>query len=209
MGFLRQTGLLLAMTLAVFAGSATAQDAADIDTSSVMEMRLGAEDAPVTVIEYASFTCPHCAAFHEEVYPQLKADYIDTGKIAFVYRDVYFDRLGLWASITARCGGGDQFFGIADMIYDQQSEWREGDDAAEIVGNLRRIGKTAGLTDAELDACFTDADHAQALYAKFVQTTEEDGIEATPSFVIDGELHRNMPYEELKEILDGLIADAS
>lgn len=191
-------------------GAASAQEnASDVDTSMVQEMAQGDENAPVTMIEYASFTCPHCAAFHEEVYPQLKADYIDTGKVRFINREVYFDRLGLWAGITARCGDGEAYFGIADMIYDQQREWTQGADAGEIVGNLRTIGKTAGLTDSELDACFTDADHAQALYATFVQTTEADGIEATPTFIINGEQHRNMSYDDLKAVLDAAIADAT
>ena len=97
-------------------GAASAQEQTDVDTSTIMEMTQGNPDAPVTVIEYASFTCPHCASFHKEQFKQLKADYIDTGKIHFIYRDVFFDRFGLWASMIARCGGQDRFFGIADMI---------------------------------------------------------------------------------------------
>ena len=76
-------------------GAAFAQDASDIDTSMIKDMTLGNPDADVTVIEYASFTCPHCAAFHADAFKKLKADYIDTGKINFVYREVFFDRFGL------------------------------------------------------------------------------------------------------------------
>ena len=83
---------------------ALAQDAKDIDTSMIKEMALGNPDASVTVIEYASFTCPHCATFHVGPYKQLKTEYIDPGLINFIYREVYFDRPGLWAGITARCG---------------------------------------------------------------------------------------------------------
>ena len=96
---------------------------ADIDISDVMDMRLGDPEAPVTVIEYASFTCPHCATFHQGPYRQLKADFIDTGKINFIYREVYFDRFGLWASLMARCAGPDKFFGITDLLYSSQSTW--------------------------------------------------------------------------------------
>ena len=86
-------------------------------------MTLGAEDAPVEVIEYASFTCPHCANFHETVFDQLKANYIDTGKVKFTYREVYFDKYGMWASLIARCGDDpDRFFGITDMLYSTQDE---------------------------------------------------------------------------------------
>ncbi len=84
-------------------GAANAQEAADVDTSSIIEMTLGNPDAPVTVVEYASFTCPHCASFHEGPFQELKKNFIDTGKINFVYREVYFDRYGLWASMIARC----------------------------------------------------------------------------------------------------------
>ena len=93
-------------------GAALAQEAGEIDTSTIVEMVQGEADAPVEIIEYASYTCPHCASFHANQYPQLKANYIDTGKVRFVYREVYFDRFGLWASMLARCGGEMRFFGI-------------------------------------------------------------------------------------------------
>ena len=183
--------------------------AAEIDTSQVQEMVLGAEDAPVEVIEYASFTCPHCANFHENVFDQLKADYIDTGEVRFVYREVYFDRPGLWAGMVARCGGEERYFGIADLLYERQEDWARAGEAPEIVAALRRVGKTAGLTDEQLDACLSDAAKAQALYATFEQNAQADEITATPSFVIDGELHSNMPYDEFSAILDERIEAAA
>ena len=105
--------------------SANAQetDTADIDTSSIVDMAIGDENAPVTIIEYASYTCPHCATFHQGPFKKLKADYIDTGKVRFIYREVYFDRYGLWASMIARCGGPEKFFGITDLIFAGQSTW--------------------------------------------------------------------------------------
>ena len=132
-----------ALALAMLTGPAVAQEAAP-DTSQIVEMTMGPEDAKVTIIEYASFTCPHCANFHKGPLKQLKAEYIDTDKVHFIYRDVYFDRFGLWASMVARCGGPEKFFGISDMIYEQQGEWTQGEPAA-IADNLRRIGKVAGL----------------------------------------------------------------
>ena len=171
-------------------------------------MSIGNPDATVTVIEYASFTCPHCAAFHADTFKSLKADYIDTGKINFIYRDVYFDRPGLWAAIVARCGDGaeNRFFGIADIIYSKQREWSQAGSPQDIVDQLRTIGKTAGLTDAQLDSCFTDADNAQALYAYYLKNAEEDAITSTPSFVINGRKYSNMPYDEMKEILDAALS---
>lgn len=184
-------------------GAALAQDAPD--TSTIVEMSLGAEDAPVTVVEYASFTCPHCARFHETVFKDLKKNYIDTGKVRFIHREVYFDRFGLWAGMVARCGGEDRYFGVADIVYNTQSEWTKGGDPATIVENLRRIGRTAGLTDEQLDACLSDADKAKTLVAWFEENAKEDGIQSTPSFMIDGKLYSNMSYDEFAEILDGML----
>ncbi len=207
----RQTmlaALALASTGALAGLPAWAQEAAEIDTSMVQDMSIGNPDATVTVIEYASFTCPHCAAFHADTFKSLKADYIDTGKINFIYRDVYFDRPGLWAAIVARCGDGaeNRFFGIADIIYSKQREWSQAGSPQDIVDQLRTIGKTAGLTDAQLDSCFTDADNAQALYAYYLKNAEEDAITSTPSFVINGRKYSNMPYDEMKEILDAALS---
>jgi len=189
--------------------AAYAQDAADVDTSMIREMSIGNPDAPVTVIEYASFTCPHCASFHADAFKQLKSDYIDTDKINFVYREVYFDRFGLWAGIIARCGENpeNRYFGIADMLFKQQSDWARQDTPAAIVDSLRKIGKTAGLSDADLDQCLQDGDKAQAMYALYLKNAEADGIDSTPSFVINGKKYSNMPYDEFKSVIDEALAN--
>jgi protein-disulfide isomerase len=187
-------------------GAAMAEDNANVDTSSIVEMTLGNPDAAVTLVEYASFTCPHCASFHKEQFKQLKADYIDTGKIHFIYRDVYFDRFGLWASMVARCGGQDRFFGIADMIYKQQRDWiGSGSDPVEIAGNLRKIGKVAGLEEDQIEACLADADKAKTLVAWYQKNAEADDVTSTPTLIINGEKHSNQSYENLKGIIDGLL----
>lgn len=202
------TKLFSAMTafaVATLIGLATLPSVAsaqDVDTSGVLEMTMGDPEAPVTVIEYASFTCPHCRSFHEGNFKKLKADYIDTGKVHFIYREVYFDRPGLWAAMVARCGGPERFFGLTDLIYAQQSEWASSGDPTQIAGELRRIGKTGGLTDEQLDVCLSDADKAQAMVALYQQNAEEHGIRSTPSFVINGETYRNMSYSEFQSILD-------
>ncbi|MEY1557769.1 DsbA family protein [Yoonia sp. R2331] len=187
-------------------GMANAQEAS-ADTSMITDMVLGDENAAVEVIEYASYTCPHCASFHAGAFKQLKSDYIDTGKIKFVYREVYFDRFGLWASMIARCGGDtNRFFGISDMIYEKQREWTASGDPAQIVEELKKIGKIAGLDDATLDACMQDADMAQSLVTWFQENQERDGINSTPSFVIDGTKYSNMSYADFSALLDDKIA---
>ncbi|MEM6617860.1 MAG: DsbA family protein [Pseudomonadota bacterium] len=196
----RTTLALMAATVLspiAFARAAQAQDA-----ELVQEMALGAEDAPVTVIEYASFTCPHCARFHETVFPPLKENYIDTGKVRFISREVYFDRFGLWAGMMARCGGGDRYFGIVDMLYKRQASWSRAGDPASVVGEMRKIGLTAGLTNEDLDACFQDQAKAEALVAEYQKNASADNVEATPTLIINGTKHSNMGYGALAAIID-------
>lgn len=168
----------------------------------VQEMTLGADDAPVEIIEYASYTCPHCARFHEGPFKQLKTDYIDTGKVKFTYREVYFDRFGLWGSMVARCGGKQKFFGITTALYAQQSEWARLQDPVAIADALRKIGRTAGMNNEQLDACLNDAEQAETLVAWFEANAARDGISSTPSFMIDGRTYANMKFAEFQSIID-------
>ena len=180
-------------------GMAHAQDA---EPMAIPDMVLGSDDAPIEVIEYASYTCPHCASFHANQYKQLKEDYIDTGKVRFVYREVYFDRFGLWASMVARCGDGARFFEISDMIYANQREWTASGDPATIAEELKTLGKIAGLDEATLEACTTDGNFAQSLVGWYQENAERDGINSTPSFLIDGEKYANMSYLEFASVLE-------
>lgn len=178
-----------------------AQEATDADLSLVQEMSMGNPDASVTMIEYASFTCPHCKNFNAGPMKEIKANYIDTGKINFIYREVYFDRYGLWAGMVARCGGPLRYFGLTDMIYDRQAEWTKGEPEA-VAANLRRIGKTAGLSDVQLDACMADGDKAKAMVAVWENNAEQDNVTSTPSFVVNGTNYSNMSYAEFATVLD-------
>ncbi|MGR3622074.1 DsbA family protein [Pseudophaeobacter sp.] len=182
-------------------GAAFAQDA-EVDTSTITEMVLGAEDAPVTLIEYASYTCPHCANFHNGVFKQIKEEYIDTGKVRFVYREVYFDRYGLWASMVARCGGPEKFFGISDLIYKGQADWTRAGGAPEIIDALRKIGGVAGIEKDALEACLQDGAKAQTLVTWYQENATADGVESTPSFVLNGAKVSNSSFEEFKTLID-------
>ncbi|KIC45237.1 thiol-disulfide oxidoreductase [Ruegeria sp. ANG-S4] len=181
--------------------SAEAQEA-DLDTSTIVEMVLGAEDAPVEIIEYASYTCPHCANFHQGPFKQLKKDFIDTGKVRFIYREVYFDRYGLWASMVARCAGPDKFFGISDLIYEGQPEWTQAGGPTEIVDELRKIGRLAGIDNDQLEACLQDGTRAQTLVAWYQENAERDGVQATPSFVLNGKKIENQSYDSFKQLIE-------
>ena len=186
-------------------GAAHAQTTeGEVDTSRVTEMVIN-PDAAVTIMEFASFTCPHCANFHATVWPTLKAEYIDTGLVKFVYREVYFDAYGLWAALVARCGGEMRYFGIVDMLYDEQREWAHGDDPNVVADNLRRIGRRAGMSDEQLSECLTDRDLATAMMQVYQQGMEEYQVRGTPSFVIDGTTYSNMGMDEFRAILDPLL----
>lgn len=179
---------------------------AAIDPATIQDYGIGQMDAKVKIVEYLSFTCPHCAAFHSDVYPQLKADYIDTGKVRLEYHEVYFDRYGLWAAMMARCGGEMRYMGITDMIYDQQKEWAASDDPNAVVENLKKIGRTAGMDDKTLDACMKDAPMAEALVKHFEANMAADKVEGTPTFIINGTKHTNMPYDEFKAVIEAELA---
>ena len=189
--------------------SAVAQEATAGTTTApvqLADMTMGQADAPVTLIEYASFTCPHCANFHETVLKPLKRDYVDTGKVKFTYREVYFDRYGLWATMVARCGGEMRFFGIHDILFSTQKEWAASDDPNVVVGNLKKIGRTAGMDDAQIDACLKDGATAQALIDRSDAQMKEFDVQGTPTLVINGTKHSNMAYADLKVILDAELA---
>lgn len=181
----------------------------EVDLSRVIEIVEGNPDAPVTIIEFSSFTCPHCARYNQTIYPQMRAEYIDSGRIQYIKREVYFDAYGLWAALVARCGGAMSYSGIANIMYAEQQEWARGADANAVAENLRRIGRRAGLGDDQLNACMTDRDMAVALMETYRQGAEDYGIRATPSFVINGETYSNMSFEEFQGIIDPLLEVAS
>ena len=202
--FLRSAATVFALTLAA---PVLAQEAATPET--LPDIAQGAEDAPLTIVEYASFTCGHCANFHSDVYPQLKAEYIDTGKVRFVQRDVYFDQPGLWAGILARCGGDDKFYPVSGMLFDEQEQWLAGGSGDEIATNLRRIGLKAGMTEDQMTACWEDTAKVEQLIETFQTNATADGVEATPTFIIDGEKVSTQPWDSMKEIIDTKLAEAA
>jgi protein-disulfide isomerase len=199
----RRAMIALAAAATAALNPALAQDAT---AEGPGDFSLGSPDAPVKIVEYASYTCPHCAAFHANVFKSLKAEYIDTGKVHFTLREVYFDRYGLWAAMVARCGGEMRYFGIHDMLFDKQAEWATIEDPAQAAAAIKAIGLAAGLDQAALDACLNDQAMAEAMIARFEANMAADGVQGTPTIFIDGEKHANMPWEDLKAILDAKLA---
>ncbi|MGY6548312.1 MAG: DsbA family protein [Roseinatronobacter sp.] len=178
-----------------------------VDGIQPLDMPLGNPDAPVVVIEYSSLTCPHCANFHRNVFPRIREEFIDTDRILFLKREVFFDRFGLWAAMVARCGGEERFHGIVELVYQTQAQWTASNDPAVIAENLRRLGRQAGMSDPELNACMEDEQKALDLMAFYQANAEAHNIRATPSFIINGQPYSNMPWPEFERLLNEKLGD--
>ena len=166
---------------------AIAQSAADVaKPMSLPDMALGPADAAVTVTEYASMTCPHCAAFNATVFPKIKAEYIDTGKIRYVFREFPLDIKAAAGAMLARCIAKDdagKYFTVVDLLFRQQNDWV----VKNTTDTLTRIGKQAGLSAQAVDACLKD----QALLDKITADQKYAGevlkVDSTPTFFVNGE----------------------
>tara|TARA_X000001036_G_scaffold413703_1_gene428230 strand:+ start:994 stop:1623 length:630 start_codon:yes stop_codon:yes gene_type:complete len=179
--------------------SAEQNDSPQLNVGS--PMILGDTDAPVTIVEYASFTCPHCATFHLEVLPRIKKNYLDKGLVQLEYREVYFDGPGLWAGLLARCKGDDKYFPMIDLLFKKQEDWTKG-NLDNIKEGLLSMGRQAGLTNDESLACMQDDNLAEQMVVSFQENAKRDNIKSTPSFLINGELVKNLPYEEFEDLIE-------
>jgi protein-disulfide isomerase len=159
---------------------------------------LGKPDAPITILEYASLTCPHCAAFHRETLPQVKKDWIDTGKAKLVFRHFPFDRAALSAAQLTECAGPDKYFTFLDVLFQQQETWVRGDPTA----NLTRIAKLGGIPEDKVQACLKDEKLANKIVAGRLQGEKELGVNSTPTFFINGrKVVGAEPYEQFNTTL--------
>ncbi len=164
---------------------------------------LGSPDAPVTIIEYASLTCPHCAHFHEQTLPQIKTDYIDTGKVRLVFRDFPLDAVALRAAALAECVPKERYFGILSILFESQGNWAT---ASDPLAALAVIGKTAGLSDADITRCTTDEAHLDTIVEERMTGDQRYSIRSTPSFIIGGKTYSGMlTTEQMRELLDPLV----
>ncbi len=202
----RRAMIALAAAASAAMTPAFAEDAPAAEVPPPGDFSIGDANAPVKIVEYASFTCPHCAHFHETVWADLKKNYIDTGKVHFTLREVYFDRVGLWAAMVARCGGEMRYFGIHDMLFSKQSEWLASQDPTVIVDALKAIGLSAGIDAAALDTCLNDQAMAEALVKQFETNMAADGVEGTPTIFVNGEKIGNPSYEDLSAAIDAALA---
>ncbi len=162
---------------------------------------MGSAEAPAILIEYASLSCPHCARFHGTMLPSIKQDWIDEGKLLYVYRDFPLNAPALWASMLALCLEGDAYFGFLDILYKQQSNWLRAEDPAVALFELSQI---AGFDKERFEACIQDEATFNRLVAGIQYAESTYGVNATPTLILNGEHVQPRDYEELS----GLIAES-
>lgn len=203
MFFSRRTILALIASLPLLTLPVEAAD--KLDMKDVLaphplgERILGDEKAPVTIVEYFSMTCTHCGGFHKDTFPKLKADYIDTGKVRMVFREVWFDGIAFQEAALARCSG-DKYFAAVDFFFAQQDALFASKDPK---ATLKTLAKQMGFGEAEFDKCVKDEKTVAALQQVYDDGAKKFGVQSTPSFIINGELTSgNLPYEDFKKILD-------
>lgn len=205
---------ILALVLIFRPAPSQSQDAEEGDVSvselaisggSLPEKTMGQPAAPVTVIEYASMTCSHCARFSTDTFPKFKAKYIDTGKVYFILREFPFDPRATAGFMLARCAGDDKYFAMVDVLFEQQKNWAFG-EAQTVLPGLQSIGKQAGLTVEKIDACLKDPEVFKGIGAVRQRAEDVFKVSGTPTFFINGKRAGGaLSIEELDQIIEPML----
>lgn len=169
------------------------------------DMVLGKADAPVTIIEYASLTCPHCAQLHGEVLPKIKQAYIDTGMAKLVYRDFPLDRLALAGSMLARCAGPQRYFGFIDLLFKDQTRWSRARNPMQALGQLARLG---GMSQAKFDSCLKDEAVQRIVLEQRLVGGREYKVNSTPTLIINGRKYNGgLTFDQVRAVIDPLLSN--
>jgi protein-disulfide isomerase len=202
------TALIAAAALMGSAPMALAQPTAEelMRPGPLPDLVLGKADAPVTVIEYASMTCPHCASFHKTTYPALKSKYIDTGKVKFIFREFPLDDLAVAASMLARCAGKDnnptRALAMIDVLFASQDKWA----VRQPIPVLQQISKQAGITEKAFDECLKDQKLYNDIMAMRERGSKDYKVESTPTLFVNGKLMKGgATIEELDKVIEPLL----
>jgi len=170
------------------------------------DIPLGKADAPVTIIEYASLTCPHCAHFANDIFDKVKAAYIDTGKVKWIYRDFPLDEVALRAAMMARCGGAEHYYGFIELIFRQQQHWIQEKDPLQALADLGRLG---GITPEQFKACMSNQVVENAVLQSRVNAQKQFDVDSTPTFIINGEKHAGaLEFPDFSKVVDALLPAA-
>ena len=171
---------------------------------ALAEKAMGKEDAPVTMIEHSSLTCPHCALFHKETLPRIKKAYIDTGKVRLVYQDFPLGTLALAAAMLARCSGDSRYFGMLEVLFRSQETWARSNNP---LTELERVVRFGGLSKTDVGDCLNNEGLMTAIRKRAAAAKDKFGINSTPTFVIDGKVVPGaLPFGEFQKILDEAVA---
>lgn len=174
-----------------------------LEPGALADEVLGPEDAPVTIVEYASMTCSHCAHFHETTWPTLKKDYVETGKVRFILREFPFDPRAAAAFMLARCAPNGKYYPMVDVLFDKQNDWAFVKNARE---PLENIAKLAGFTQESFEACLTNQKLLDDINSVRERGASEFGVDATPTFFINGKKYSGaMSVEQMSAIIDPLL----
>lgn len=167
---------------------------------------MGDPAAKVVLVEYASLTCPHCAAFHAQILPGLKKEFIDTGKVRYIYRDFPLDRLALGAAMVARCSGRESFFGFIDTFYAAQSQWSGASNPVAALANLAKLG---GMNGKAFEACLQNAEVQNEVLKQRLEGSRDYKVEATPTVFVNGDRYSGgMTLEQFRTLLNRLLSDS-
>jgi len=220
---LKYPGPLLACGLAtifvvVIAGRAFADDVVQVaqvkapspsDTFDAVpitetDMVLGRADAPVTIFEYASLTCSHCAQFHGQVLPMIKQAYIDTGKAKLIFRDFPLDRLALAGSMLARCAGKQRYFGFIGLLFRDQARWSQSRNPIKSLGQLARLG---GISQKKFDACLKDEAIKKVVLDQRLAGGRGYKIKSTPTVIINGRKYDGgLTFDQVRAVIEPILS---
>ncbi len=203
--------LALLSLLAPGAALAQKKGPAEVSVADLMkptdlsDISLGKADAKVTVVEYGSMTCGHCANFATKVFPDLKTKYIDSGKVRFIFREFPLDNLAAAASMLARCAGGDKTFPMIETLYEKQGDWAF--TSGNPVPKLFDIAKQAGFTQESFDKCLTDQKLLDQITGQRSRANEAFGVSATPTFFVNGKRLQETPtVAAFEKVIEPMLA---
>lgn len=182
------------------APNADPEMAALMEAGPLEDISLGNADAPFVIVEYASMTCPHCAAFYNEVFPQVKEKYIDTGKARFIFREFPLDALAARASMLARCAGEDRFYPMLDGLFETQETWAVPEEGKE---KLALIARQAGFSQDAYEKCVNDTELFDKIVAARKKAHEEFGVNATPTFFVNGKRLKGVGIDAFDAAIEG------
>ncbi len=203
--------VLIGLSLLMLIAAPQAAVAQAVDMKEALgERSVGSKDAPVTILAFESLSCPHCAAFHTGAFPQIKKEYIDTGKVRIVFKDFPLNAPAFWASVMVRCMKPEQFLAMTEILFEKQRTWLSAKSEKEFFDGLAQMGALGGLTRAEFDKCRENKPFVEGVLALRNDAAKTYKIQSTPTFIIgETRIEGAKDFAEFKAVIDPLLAKAA